>query len=113
MDFDKIVRDNVPKIIAEHERKYTIRNVNDYEAIGYLIKKIHEETDEVENAWKLGEGEGKIIEELGDVLECVRGIASKMSIPIDRVDWNRENKAIKVGRYDENIILIYCEGDKF
>ena len=113
MDFDKIVRDNVPKIIEDHGRKYTIKTVNSGEAIEYLIKKIHEEADEVEKTWNNGEGEGRMIEELGDVLECVRGITSKISVPMDRLEWARENKAIKIGRYENNIILLYCEGEKF
>ncbi|MFH1031096.1 MAG: nucleoside triphosphate pyrophosphohydrolase [Chloroflexota bacterium] len=113
MDFDKIVRDNIAAIITRHGRKFITRQVGDREAVYYLIKKLHEEADEIYKAWDGGEGEGRMIEELADVMECVRGIASKMSVLMDRIDWERENKAIQNGRFETNTILVSMEGDKF
>lgn len=113
MDFDKIVRDNVPEIIEQHGRKYVTRQVNDLEAISYLIKKLHEEADEVQKTFDANAGEKPLIEELGDVLGCVRAIAAKKSISMDWIDWYRSGKAIKNGTFDLNIILVSMEGDKF
>lgn len=101
--YDKIIRDKVPEIIKANDGKCDTKVVNGYEAIGYLIEKIHEEADELLEARNV---EGKAIEELGDILECVCAIASKMSVPMERIDFVRTNKAFNRGRFDNNIILL-------
>ena len=103
MKYDKIIRDKVPEIIKANGSKRDTKVVNGYEAIGYLIEKIHEETDELSEARNV---EGKAIEELGDILECIYSIASKMSVPMERIDFVRNNKALDRGRFDKNIILL-------
>lgn len=75
MNCDKIVRDHIPEIIRIHNRNFAIREVNDYEATKYLIKKIHEETDELDRAFIDDSEGGGVVEELADILECVHAIA--------------------------------------
>lgn len=110
MKFNKIVRDNVLSIIKEHKRKFTYKEVNNYEAIRYLVKKIHEETDELEEVLDIEE---KATEEIGDIFECLYAIINKMSISLKRIDFVRNNKAIKNGKFDKNIVLLWIEGKKF
>jgi predicted house-cleaning noncanonical NTP pyrophosphatase (MazG superfamily) len=109
MIFDKIVRDNIPEIIQKHNRQYVTRTAGKIEAVRYLIKKLHEETDE------LGEvlTPDYAIEELADILECVFAIAGKMGITKIALEAQRKKKAITNGRFTKDIILVSMEGDKF
>ena len=101
--YNKIVRDKIPDIIRKEGGTCETRTVNNYEAIKYLIDKVGEEATELKEA---GFVEGEMIKELADVLECIRGIAGKMSIPMDRIEFVRANRAVERGSFSENIILM-------
>lgn len=109
LKYDKIVRDKVPEIILANGGKCKTKIVNGYESIGYLIKKIHEEANELLDVKDL---EGKAIEELADILECIYAIASKMSVPMERIEFVRINKVKERGKFDNNIILLKALGGK-
>lgn len=112
MDFDKIVRDKVPDICRAHGKAVRFEVVGEYQALRYLAKKVSEEAGELEAAIIDG-GEDHIIEEMGDVIECIFSMAQKLSIHQDRIGFVRANKAAKNGAFDENIILKFVSGEKF
>ncbi len=99
----KIVRDKIPDIIRKDGGICETRTVSSYEAIKYLIDKIGEEATELKVA---GFVEGEMIRELADILECVRGIADKMSVPMDRIEFVRAKRAAERGSFNKNIILM-------
>jgi predicted house-cleaning noncanonical NTP pyrophosphatase (MazG superfamily) len=60
VNFDKIVRDNVPDIIRKEGRRFIIKEVSNDEAIRYLVKKIHEEADEILEANNMEKASGEL-----------------------------------------------------
>lgn len=63
MDYNKLVRDRIPEIIAAQGQKPIIRVMDDKEYISSLEKKFDEEVAEYH--------ESKELEELADVLEVI------------------------------------------
>lgn len=95
--YDKIVRDNIPDIIEDKGRTCKYHTVNNAEAIEYLIKKIHEEADEL--AEEVG------IEELADLQEIIDSIANKIGYSkMDLIDASRRKTTVR-GSFHKNIIL--------
>jgi predicted house-cleaning noncanonical NTP pyrophosphatase (MazG superfamily) len=101
--YDKIVRDKVPEIVVAKGGSCKTKIVNGHEAISYLIKKLHEEADELADT---RDAEGEAIGELADILECVYAIANKMSVPMERIEFVRVNKVSDRGKFNRNIILL-------
>lgn len=95
--YDKIVRDNIPSIIEDKGRACQYHTVSNAEAIEYLIKKIHEEAEE------LSEDIG--IEELADLQEIIDSIANKIGYSkMDLIDAVRRKATVR-GSFYNNIIL--------
>ena len=104
--YNKIVRDKIPDIIARNNGKCKTKVIDDANAINYLRLKICEEAKELIEVINIEE---KAIGELADILECIYAIASKMSIPMDRIEFARSNKLEDRGGFDKNIILLETE----
>ncbi|MGA2669848.1 MAG: nucleoside triphosphate pyrophosphohydrolase [Dehalococcoidia bacterium] len=110
MQFDKIVRDKVPDIIREKGGGFSSVQVEDCLAVVYLIKKLREEADEVAEA---NGNDVKMVEEMGDIYECLMAICDKININFEEVIKASGAKAMTNGGFNKNIILLWMSGEKF
>ena len=98
--YNKLIRDNIPKIMDDAGKKYTVSVLNDEEFCLKLKEKLLEEGKEVQEANK-----EEIVGELADVLEVLEAIESYYGIEHKTVLEKKENKAVKNGRFNKRLLL--------
>lgn len=101
MDYNKLVRDRIPEIIAAQGEKPIIRVMDDEEYIICLEKKLEEEVAEYH--------ESKEIEELADVLEVIYALCETQGHSVDELMSIYEKKHIERGGFSKRIFLIRKE----
>ena len=99
--FNKLVRDNIPDIIANNGEESVTRILTDEEYKAELYKKILEEANEVISSKTSDE----TIEELADVLEIIKSIAELNGKKIDDVVEVAKQKRLKRGGFEKRIFL--------
>ena len=93
----KLVRDNIPKIIASQNKKAVFSVMNDEEYYQALLMKLTEETNEFL--------EDQNEEELCDILEVVYALAETMNISITQLEQIRKEKRQRNGGFKKQIRL--------
>lgn len=93
---NKLVRDNVPQIIAANGERAVTRTLDDQEYLVELVKKLGEEYGEFEKALN--------IEELADIQEVVLSLADSIASR-DELEKARAAKAVKRGTFKDRIFL--------
>lgn len=93
----KLVRDNIPEIIASQNKKAVISVMNDEEYYQALLMKLSEETHE------FLEDQNK--EELCDILEVVYALAETMHISITQLEQVRKEKRERNGAFKKHLRL--------
>ena len=101
MDYNKLVRDRIPEIIADQGEKPIIRVMDDKEYIIALEKKLDEEVAEYH--------ESKEIEELADVLEVIYALCETQGHSVDELMQVYEKKHIERGGFSKKIFLLRKE----
>ncbi|MBD5514258.1 MAG: nucleoside triphosphate pyrophosphohydrolase [Lachnospiraceae bacterium] len=101
MDYNKLVRDSIPEIIAAQGEKPIIRVMDDKEYIISLEKKLDEEVAEYH--------ESKEIEELADVLEVIYALCEAKGHSVDELMMVYEKKHIERGGFSKRIFLLRKE----
>ena len=101
MDYNKLVRDGIPEIIAAQGEKPIIRVMDDKEYIISLEKKLDEEVAEYH--------ESKEIEELADVLEVLYALCEAKGHSVDELIKVYEKKHIERGGFSKRIFLVRKE----
>lgn len=96
-EFDKLVRDNIPKIIEDSGNHCEVEIVDDNTALEYLYKKLQEEVDELLS--------DKNLEEIADVIEVLFAIGKKYGYDENDILNKRVEKKSKSGGFEKNIIL--------
>lgn len=99
--FNKIVRDKIPEIIQSEGRSVAIKNLSDQEALEYLKRKLREEVDEFIASHSL--------EELADIAEVLRALASALGSSVARVERIRKQKRQRNGGFGKRILLLSAE----
>ena len=99
--FNKLVRDNIPDIIANNGEEAVTSVLGDDEYKLELYKKLLEEANEVINS----KNSDEIIEELADVLEILKSIAELNGKKIDDVVEVTRQKRLKCGGFEKRIFL--------
>lgn len=99
--YNKLVRDNIPKIIEETGYKPTIRILNDKEYQKSLECKLQEEVTEYL--------ESSNIEELADILEVIYALTQFQGYTIDELISIYQKKNKERGGFDKRIFLISKE----
>lgn len=94
---NKLIRDNIPEIIAANNQTAKIHNADDREYEVKLNEKLQEETSEY-----LSSGN---VEELADLIEVVYAILESKNIEKNSFEHIREEKAAKNGRFKKKLIL--------
>ena len=96
--YNKLVRDNIPDIIAATGATCEHRTLTTEEYLDALNAKLDEEVAEYH--------ESGSIEELADILEVIYAIAAAKGCPVGELDSVQFEKAAKRGRFDKRIMLI-------
>lgn len=101
----KLVRDLVPDQFPQNT--YHVAEPREFMAM--LKLKLVEEAAEVAAA----RNEAELVEELGDLLEAVRGILDRSHIPLDTIEIVRLRKRDRLGGFTEGWVMTeYVEGDR-
>ena len=79
--YNKLIRDNIPEVITKSGGKYKTRVLLKKEFVKELKKKLVEESKELLMAPK-----GELVNELSDVLEIIKSIASHYKIDFNDVE---------------------------
>jgi predicted house-cleaning noncanonical NTP pyrophosphatase (MazG superfamily) len=90
----KLVRDRIPEIIEAAGGHPSTRVLDKAERLPAMLAKLQEESDELRAAASTAE-QG---EELADVLEVLKAIASELGQPWDEVEIDRCREAGRAGR---------------
>lgn len=98
MRHNKLVRDRILEIIAEHGERSVTRILNDLEYKQELKQKLHEEIEEF--------GQSDSIEELVDILEVVYALAATQKVSPEQLEAIRQEKRKKRGGFEKRILLI-------
>ena len=98
--YNKLVRDNIPKIIESNGEIPITKILDDKEYKKELEKKLNEEYQEVLNA----RGKDRI-EELADMLEVIKYLAKIENSSLDEVIKIAREKSSKRGAFENKIFL--------
>jgi predicted house-cleaning noncanonical NTP pyrophosphatase (MazG superfamily) len=96
----KLVRDRIPAIIEQRGEKPIVAFLSSNGLVAALKAKLLEEALEVHDA-----SDKELAEELGDVLEVVFSIASKVGITKKQLTRVRNEKRKKNGGFKKGILL--------
>lgn len=102
MEFNKLVRDKIPQIIADQGQKPNVRILDDAEYTQCLERKLDEETAEYHA--------DKNLAELADILEVVFALAENLGHSKDDLMEAYREKHDKRGGFSDRIFLISKEG---
>lgn len=103
--YNKLIRDQIPEIIASTGKRYSTRTLEDQEYISELKKKSREELDEYLNS----DCNEAAIEELADLLEVIHSLARVHGSSIEVVEQVRKEKYKQRGGFDKRILLVEVE----
>ena len=101
----KLIRDKIPEVIKASGDEGKIRILGEKEYEKELKKKLVEESKEVSEAPK-----EEILNELADVLELVKSIASHYRISFSKVEKFQEEKREKRGGFKKKLFLVWSTG---
>lgn len=99
--FNKLVRDNIPNKIESNGEVAITRILDDNEYRMELYKKLLEESNEVINSQKSED----TLEELADVLEIIKSIASLENKELGDIIDISNQKRLKRGGFEKRIFL--------
>lgn len=101
----KLIRDKIPERIEATGDFYKTRVLGNAEFEAELKKKLVEEAQELAQAPR-----GEILNELADVLELTKSIASHYKIPFSKVNRFQEEKRKKRGGFKRKLFLVWSTG---
>ncbi len=100
----KLIRDRIPEIIKSNKGKYETKVLNDNEFETELKKKLLEEVKELISAKS-----GEELNELADVLEIVKSLASHYKISFNELQKYQLEKRRKRGGFKKKLFLIWSD----
>ena len=95
--YNKLVRDKIPAIMSEEEKKFVIHIASKEEYVEKLKEKLLEEVNEFL--------EEPCLEELADIFEVLSALVHDMGYPQEDLIKCMEEKADSHGTFDSRIIL--------
>ena len=101
MDYNKLVRDKIPEIIAANGEKAVTRIMEDEEYITALEKKLDEEVLEYHQS--------KELEELADILEVIYALCETNGHSTEELMKVYEKKRNERGGFSKKIFLLRKE----
>lgn len=103
--YNKLVRDNIPSIIKQDGKKYSVRKLRTKEYKDELLKKLQEEAEEVLHA----KNKGEIIKEIGDVEEVLMAIMDAHGVDCKEVTKIRNKRKKERGAFKNRVFLEWAE----
>lgn len=100
--YNKLVRDEIPRIIAADGKTYRSRILESEEYVQELRTKLGEESEEYFNA----SNDRDALEELADMLEVIRALAVGHGSSPEELEKIRVGKAEKRGGFKDKVFLI-------
>lgn len=97
-EYDKLIRDKIPEIIAADGKEYEVEVMSEDEYKEYLQDKLVEEVEEYI--------ESEEMEELADILEVMGAIAELEDVSFDEIERIREEKKDERGGFEERLKLL-------
>ena len=97
IEYNKLVRDKIPRIIEEDNKKCAVRILNDDEYLRMVDAKLDEELAEYHK--------DQNIEELADLLEVIYAATKARGYNVEDLERIRKEKADKRGAFDKKIFL--------
>lgn len=97
MKFDKLVRDNIPAIMAKKGKQAKHHQAENPEYWQKLTDKLQEEVDEF-----LAD---QSLEELADIIEVVYAICAHKQFSLEQLEKFRLNKLKEKGGFSQKLIL--------
>jgi len=101
-EYPKLIRDRIPEIILADGRKVDTRTLDDEEFLQYLLKKITEEAQELENATT----DSNILEEIADVREILDSILELKSVSPEEIQAIQDEKRQKRGGFKLRLLML-------
>ena len=99
--YNKLVRDEIPKIIRESGKTCEITILNKKQYLLELKKKLIEESNELLNA----KTKEDIIEEIVDVTDVINAIINEEKIKLSNIEGKREEKNQQKGSFKKRYFL--------
>ena len=97
IEYNKLVRDKIPQIIEEDNKKCSVRILDDQEYLRMVDAKLDEELAEYHK--------DQNIEELADLLEVIYAATKARGYNVEDLERIRKKKADKRGAFDKKIFL--------
>lgn len=97
IEYNKLIRDNIPEIIETAGKQCIVEVMNKEEYIDALDCKLTEELMEYQ--------EDKSLEELADLLEVMYAVAVARGYSVEELESVRKEKAEKRGRFEKRLRL--------
>ena len=101
-EYWKLVRDRIPRNIRAGGEKAVEGKLSKIGIVPALLGKLVEEGIEFSQA----KSEGSQVEELADLIEIIRALASHHNVPWMDVDLIAERKRNRVGGFDQGLVLL-------
>lgn len=101
VEFNKLVRDKIPEVIASRGEHVVLVELEGEALITALRRKLIEEAFEVLDAKSVGQ----ITEELADLREVVLALTSRLEIPEEEIENVREEKLKSRGGFYKSLML--------
>ena len=103
-DYNKLIRDRIPEIIAATGKTAQIRVLSDKGYVAALERKLTEEVSEYL--------ESRATVELADVLEVVQALADNAGVPFEELMAIKAEKQRANGAFQKRLFLEYVEDDR-
>ncbi len=100
--YNKLIRDKIPEVIKKRGGKYKTKVLTRKEFEKELKKKLAEESKEVLSAPKK-----ELMNELSDVLEIIKSIASYYKINFKEIEKNQIKKRRERGGFKKKLFLLW------
>ncbi|MEK3716247.1 nucleoside triphosphate pyrophosphohydrolase [Paenibacillus sp. FSL R7-0333] len=104
--YNKLIRDKIPEIMEVDNKTFELRTLSKSEYCEQLIKKLHEEIREFEEADDCNQ-----IEELADIVEVIYAIVENQSLSVEEFEKIRLAKKDKRGGFSKQLFLISVNND--
>ena len=99
--YQKLVRDRIPRIIADDGKSFAVRKASEDEIISYAFKKLNEEIQEFT--------EDPCAEEAADVMEIFHFLCDKLGIRDSHIMAQATSKRILRGGFEQGFILEWVD----
>lgn len=113
MMYQKLVRNNIPAIIEKSGETCVTRKLTDKEYETALTEKLHEEVNELLEAYTAKERNVlDCAEEMADVMEVMYAMGKTCAVSKRDIEQTRSQKAAEKGTFSKKIFLVSTEKER-